>query len=203
MNLFIDSYFPDGLPDRVLLKPTVFEVWPEIGDCMGDSSITTIGSTKIRFDFDIDEAEPALHIIMTCVLPFVLPSVTAIRLGYSGSDEEEWAGFLNSQPEVRSIECSKDAWDLVSDSLWGVLSPKTGTIPLCRKLESISVYTIPDPMPLLHCLRNRRNAGFGLRHLKLLGVDDQVEREFRSLVEELQVFSKPVDEADKVSRSDG
>ena len=87
----------------------------------------------------------------------------------------------------------------MSDSLWEALSPTgAGTIPLCPKLELISVYYIPNPTPLLNCLRNRNNIGARLRHLKVWEVDDTVASELRFLVEELQVFSKPVGPSEKV-----
>ena len=199
-DVFVDLCFPDDhLPNRVFPNPPVFGVWDKTGYAYEDSLMVTIGSAKMQFDFDMEELEPACYNIMTCIHPFVPPSVTTLRLGYSGLNEEEWTDFFSAHPEVRSIECTESGWDPVSESVWEALSP-TGPaeVPLCSKLESISVYNIPEPTPLLNCLRSRKNARGMLRHPKLWGVDDMVAREFRSLVEEFQVLSKSVSPAAKV-----
>ena len=196
----LDLYFPDDrLPNRVFPNPPVLEVWDKAGDGFADTLVVKIGSAKMQFDFDMEEREPTCYNIMTYIQLLVPPSVTTLRLGYSGMNEEDWTDFFSVHPEVRSIECTESARDPVSESLWEALSPAwPGGVPLCPKLESISLYSIPEPTPLLDCLRSRKNVGCGLRHLKLWGVDDEVAREFRSLVEEFQVFSKPVDPVTKV-----
>lgn len=200
VDQFLDFYFPnDHLPNRVFPNPPVFEAWDKSGDGIEDSLMVHIGSAKMQFDFDMEDLEPACYNIMTCIHPFVPPTVTTLRLGYTGLHEEDWADFFSAHPEVLSIECTKSDWNPVSESLWAALSPAGPTeVPLCPKLESISVYNIPEPTPLLNCLRSRKNAGRGLRHLKLWDVDDIVAREFRSLVEEFEVFSKPVSSVTKV-----
>jgi len=195
VDQILDSYFPDDhLPNRVFQNPPVLEVWFECGNAFEDSLIVKIGNAKMGFGFDMEDHEAACYNITTCIHQFVPPSVTTLRLGYSELDEEEWAHFFNTHPEVRSIECTESSWDPVSESLWKALTPAGPTeVPLCPKLELISVYNIPEPTPLLNCLWGRNNAGHGLGHLKLWGVDDAVAKEFRSLVEEFQIFSKPID----------
>ena len=196
----LEWFFPDDrLSSRLFPDPPVFEVWPDSGDGMWDSLKVKIGGAKIQFDFDMDEAENYSNAIMSCIHPLVPPSVTTLRLDHSGLDEEEWVEFFGSHPKVRSIECTKSAWGPVSESLWDALSPDGAHgIPLCPLLESISVFNDPAYTPLLNCPRNRKNAGYELRYLKLWGVGDELAGEFRLLVEELQVFSKPIDPCEKV-----
>jgi hypothetical protein len=200
LDWYIDFFFPnDRFSSRVFPNPPIFEVWPETGEAVYDSLRVNIGSAQMQFDFDMDEPEVSCSTIMGCIYDFVPWSVTTLRLDYSGLDEGAWEAFFISHPEVLSIECSKSAWDPVSGSLWDALSPIGPTeLPLCPKLESISVYNIPEHTPLLECLRKRKDAGFGLKHLELWGVDARAAEEFRILVEELHVFSKPVDLTEKV-----
>lgn len=201
VELYLDSYFPDDhLLDRVLPNPPIFEVWTRVGGGFEDSMIVKIGSAEMRFDFDMDERDLACANIMACIHPFVPTSVTTIELGYTGLDEEGWSEFFSVRPEIRSIESTKDIWPpATSDTLWDALSAtSTDTVPLCPKLESVSIYHIPDPASLLNCLRSRKNAGCVLRRLKLWGVDGAVAKEFSSLVEELQILSKPVRPTERV-----
>ena len=195
----LDFFFPDDrLPNRLFPNPPVFEVWPDTGEGMWFSLKSTIGSAKIQFDIDSDDTETSCSTIMTCIHPLIPPSVTNLRLDYSGLGEEEWEVFFASRPEVRSIESTKSAWYPVSDSLWDALSPGPGGIILCPNLDSISVFNNPATASLLNCLRNRKDAGFRLKYLKLWGVSDELAGELRLLVEELQVFSKPVKLSEKV-----
>jgi len=200
VDQIMDRFFPDDhLQNRVFQNPPVFEVRYESGSGVEDSLTVKIGNATMQFGFDFEDQEPACHDIMTCIYPLVPPSVTTLRLGHAVMDEVEWADFFSAHPEVRSIECMESGWDPVSEWLWAALTPAGQTeVPFCPKLESISVYNIPEPGPLLDCLRSRKNTGTRLRHLKLWGVDDEVVKEFRSLVEELQVFNKPVDSITKV-----
>ena len=192
-------FFPDDrLPNRLFPNPPVFEVWPASGDGMYNSLNINVGSTKMQFDFDIEDTETSYNAVMTYIHSLIPSSVTNLRLDYSELDEEEWEVFFDSHPEVRSIESTESAWDPVCDSLWDVLSTGPGRTTLCPNLESISIFKIPASTSLLDCLRNRKNAGFGLMHLKLWGVGEELAGEFRLLVEELQVFDKPVDPWDKV-----
>jgi len=102
VELYLDLYFPDNhLPDRLFLNPPVFEVWTETGGGFIDSLIVTVGSAKMEFDFDMDEAEPACTKILSCVNLFVPQSVITLKLDYSKLDEE-WLEFFSTRPEVRS-----------------------------------------------------------------------------------------------------
>ena len=190
----LNVLFPDDrLPNRLFPNPPVFEIWPSSGEGIYDSLMVNIGSAKMQFDFDVQEIEPSCTAMMTYIHPLVPSSVTTLRLDHSRLDEGEWVEFFSSHPEVQSIECSASAWDPVSESLWGALSPAgPGVVPLCPKLKSISVFKNQGSMPLSDCLRNRKNAGFGLKHLKLWGAYGELVEEFSPLVEELQVLTKPV-----------
>ena len=194
----LDLFFPDNhIPNRLFPNPPVFEVLPDSINGTCDSLMINIGSAKIQFEYDMDLVETSCNAIMTCIYPLVPSSVTTLRLGYSNLSEVEWEVFFLSHPEIRSIEFMESARDPMSDSLWGALSPVPDAVPLCPYLESISVFDLA-PTSLLDCLRNRKNAGFGIRHLKLWGVDVELVGEFRPLVGELQALSKPVHPLDKV-----
>ena len=183
----------DQLPSRLFPNPPVFGIGV-IDEGRSLISIhVAIGGLKIRFDFDTEET--VYDAIVAHVLPLVPQSVAILNLTGLDLDEQEWREFLRSHPEVHSIECLSDDDDgePTFESLWDALSP-TGAdaVPLCPKLESISLFEDPRfAPPLLDCLLNRKNAGFALRHLKLGSLDDRFAEEFRLSVEELEVVPAP------------
>ena len=187
---YLGYFFPDDhLANRLLPNPPIFEVFP--GCCYGiyDLLSVKIGSTYIQFNFDMDENQETSDAIMAYVLPLVPPSVTSLRLDYSNLGRDEWTEFFQSHAEVRSIESSSSKQGPMSESLWHALSPAgADAVTLCPKLESISLYKESVSTPLLNCLRNRKIAGYGLKHLKLHEVDDGFAEKLRSWVEEVRVI---------------
>ena len=204
VELFFD-HFPDHiLPGRLFSNPPIFEIWPDLGYGNYESVKAKIGSTRMQFDFDMDEDEGTFETIMACVLSLVPPSVTALRLDHPSLDKDEWTEFFQSHAEVRSIKSSssrKGFGALVSEPLWDALSPAgAGAVTLCPKLESISLSYEPISTPLLDCLLNRKIAGYGLKHLTLRKVDDKSAEKLRLLVEELQVVAAPDESVRRVRR---
>jgi len=133
------------------------------------------------------EKKAASDTIMACILPLVPSSVTTLILDYSDLDIEEWTEFFWSHPEVRSIESKEE--EPVSESLWNALSPAgADAVTPCPKLESISLPKERASTPLLNCLLNRKIAGYGLRHLRLRGVDDGLAEKLRFSVEKLRII---------------
>lgn len=188
----LDYFFSDTcLPDRLFPNPPTFEVWPDCGEGIYNSLKINIGNCHIQFDFDMDETEMTSDIIMACILPFVPPSVTTLRLDYSRLDEDaEWAEFFLSHSEVRSIECLDSG--PVDESLWDALSPvKMGGLILCPKLESITLNKKGMSAPLLTCLMERKAVGFGLKRLGLHAADDGMVQASVALVEEVQAVNTP------------
>ena len=180
------------LSRRIFPNPSVFGIRVADEDDMSGSVHVAIGGFKMWFDFDEDVAETVYDAITTCVPPMVPPSVAILKLGNIKLDERAWKEFFRSHPEVRAIECSDSSRESVFNSLWDALSPSgTDEGPLCQKLESISLDGPTSAPLLLGCLVNRKNAGFGLRHLRFRELDDGLVEEFRLLVEELQVFFAP------------
>ena len=125
---------------------------------------------------------------MACILPLAPPSITILELDDVEINEQEWREFFGSHPEVHTIKSPQSSMKPVPESLWGALSPAgTDEVPLCPKLDSISISEIPAAAPLLSCLRNRKHAGFGLRHLEFGSLGGELIEEFRRLVEVLGV----------------
>ena len=186
------------LPGRLFLNPPVFGIWAIDEAGLLDWTDVTIGGFKMRFDADTDVVETVRDAIVACIFPMVPQSVTVLKLNYLDLGEQEWREFLRSHPEVRSIEYSNHYGESTSRSLWNTLCPaRTDAVPLCPKLESISLSDQRGfAPPLLNCLLNRKNAGFGLRHLEFGRLEDRLVEEFRLLVEELQVAKAPVDRFD-------
>ena len=182
--------------NRLLSNPPTFRISATNEDWaleLGSINVT-IGGFEIRFDFDTGMEEAVRSSIMACVPPLVPSSVTILELDDIQFDEQEWREFFGSHPEVRSVECSKSFEKPMPESLWKALSPAgTDIVPLCPKLESISLFVNPGSAPVFSCLLDRKNAGFGLRHLKFFGLEDGMANEFRLLVGELQVDESDYD----------
>ena len=196
-------FFPNHLPGRLFLNPPVFEIhfFTDDDDIGGDDDEPldamhlTIGNFEMRLNFDADLEETVRDAIVAYITPMVPPSVGILKLTNSNLDEQEWREFLGSHPEVRSIEYRSRYGECTSKSLWDALSPAgTDGIPLCPKLESISLFEHPGFAPsLLNCLLNRKNAGFRLRYLKLGKLEDRFVEQFLLSVEEFQVSKLPYD----------
>jgi len=185
------------LPIRLFPNPSVFRIWVNRGLEGGPLSWmhVAIGGFKMWFDFDTDVGEAVREVIMVSVPPIVPQSVAILNLDNLNLGEQEWREFFRSHPELRSIECSNPCGEPMSKSLWDALSPAgTDAAPLCPKLESITLFDNRGfAPPLLDCLLNRKNAGFGLRHLKLGSLEARFYEEFPLLVEEFQVVNAPHD----------
>ena len=183
------------LASRLFPNPPVFGIGTTNDDGLLDSVVVTIGGFKMRFDFDEDVEEVVRDAITTCVPPMVPSPVTILKLGNLGLSERGWREFLESHPEIRSIECLNSSEEPVSKSLWDALSPAgADASPLCPDLQSVSLFDKPaSAPPLLDCLANRKNAGIVLRHLKFGSLDSGLVEGFRLLVEELQVVNAPDD----------
>jgi len=178
-------FFPEGrFPDRLFSDPPVFKIETEGENGSYDPMNVSIGGVNMWFYSDPLEQETTRDTILTYVTPLVPPSVTILKLDNSKLNEQEWREFFRSHPEVRSIESSQYPPRPMPESLWDALSP-TGAdaAPLCPKLELISPLNNPVSTALLNCLLNRKTAGFGLRHLKLREVDDELVEELAPLVE--------------------
>lgn len=153
---------------RLFSTPPVFEI-ETTDDGLSDLMILTIGTFKVVFDFDLDDVVAIRDAIMARIQPLVPQSMTYLKLDFSESELEglEWADFLSSHPELRTIECLKASWDPEAESLWDALSPfGSGGVIVCQKLELISIVGEPSTH-LLNCLLNRKNAGFKLKRLKV------------------------------------
>lgn len=175
--------------ERLFSTPPVFAIGATNEDGPPDSMNIAIGGFKMRFDIDIDTEEIVRQNIAACVPPLVPSSVAILELDDLQFDEQEWREFFRSRQEVRSIECSKSSRKPAPESLWEALSPGTDAVPLCPKLESMSLFENPVSAPLLNCLLNRKDAGFRLRHLRFSELDDAVAEELRPLVGELRASS--------------
>jgi hypothetical protein len=189
---FSHSFPNDRLPKRLFSDPPTFgigatdngEEWPSIG--------LNIGSFGIRFESRFFSA--SRNAVMACI-PLVPSSVTALQGDLSMLDKQEWRDFFRSHPEVRSIECFEFKGSSLK-ALWDALSPVQGDDRdvSCPSLESIRLTVLCEEVqlgPLLSCLRDRKGAGFKLKHLN---IDDDGRRkvykmaeEFRPLVEVLEV----------------
>jgi len=87
----------------------------------------------------------------------------------------------------------------ISENLWDALSPiGTDGITLCPQLESISLSQESASVPLLNCLLNRKNAGYGLKRLKVWKVDIGFVEKLRPLVEELEAIGLPGESMQRV-----
>ena len=184
----------DSVQKRLVSNPPVFKIRTTEDLALG-STFVTIGSFKMWFDFDSNDAEIISDTIITHLQPLVPPTASVLKIGYSGLELEElrWREFVISHPEVRSIECSNFSGKSMSGSLWDALSP-TGTdaVPPCPKLESISLFGNPVSASLFNCLLNRMNAGLKLKYLKATNVVDGLAAEFSRSVEVLET-NKPED----------
>lgn len=167
----LNHFFPDDrLPRRIFSEPPLFEVWRPFGET--SSLGFSIGSFKVQFDFDPDDAEASRNATAACGL-LVPPSITTLKLEFSGLQVQEWRQFFRSHPEVRWVECTGTWAEPVSESLWDALSPKgdDDQAIICPRLESIVFETHSAPvefMRLVDCLWCRGDAGFKLRHLKIV-----------------------------------
>ena len=184
----LGRFFPDRLPRRLFSDPPVLEV--ERSWQGGTSVEFTIGSFKVRFDYDANDAEAIPNGIAACIL-LVPPSVTTIQLELSKLDVWGWKEFFRSHPEVQSIECTDFRGDPTSKPVWDALSPPEGDVQgiLCPRLESIVFRMYADTVELeslVGCLLSRRIAGFKLKHLEIVDPKQVVHKaaEFiRPLVE--------------------
>lgn len=108
---------------------------------------------------------------MSYITQLAPPTITTLNLEYADLEEREWRDFFRAHLEVRSINCT-GSYDGVSRSLWDALSPaEEGNAPiLCPRLETvyITLFKGISFTPLADCLRNRRNSGFKLGHLKVM-----------------------------------
>jgi hypothetical protein len=188
----LDHLIPNHhIQNRLFSNPPIFEVGAA-DDGLSDFMILNIGAFKICFDFDFDDVVAIRDVIMARIQPLVPLSVTSLKLDFSESELEglEWAEFLDSHPELRTIECLKDSSDPEAESLWEALSPSgTDNATVCQKLELI--WLVGDPPPVLRdCLLNRKNAGFELERLKVEKPFKRakVVEEFESLVGTLEIY---------------
>ena len=180
-------FFPDRrFPDRLFQNPPVFRIGSTIDDGFSPSIDATIGGIKMEFEFDFDAEEAVRSAIASCILPLVPPSVANLDLCGVKLNEDEWRVFFRLHPEARSLKISESSMEPgVPESLWGALSPAgMGEAPLCPKLDSIASFA---STALLNCLRNRKSAGFGLRHLEFGSLGRELVQEFGPLVEVLNV----------------
>ena len=192
----LDFVIPDDRVQKQLLQnPPEFKIAIVKDGALGILDVD-IGSLKISFDFDLNDAEIISTTIMTHLQSLVPPSVTVLKIDYSGLGLGElgWGGFVISHPEVRSIKCLNSSGVPMSESLWDALS-HTGTdgVPPCPKLESISLCEDPASACLLNCLLNWKNAGFELKSLEATEVVDGLAGKFDGLVKVLKV-DQPEDE---------
>ena len=193
----LNSLVPNRrIQKRLFSDPSVFEI-ETTDDGLSDLMILNIGTFKITFDFDLDDVVAIRDAIMACIQPLVPLSVTHLKLDFSETELEglEWADFLNSHSELRSIECLKASWDPEAESLWDALSPSgPGPVTVCQKLDLISIVGEPSSH-LLDCLLSRKNAGFELERLRVEKphVRAKVVEEFGPLVGKLEI-DRPDDE---------
>jgi hypothetical protein len=169
-----DLLFPDDrLQARLFQNPATFAV-RTVGKEGPDTSIEIeIGSIKLRIDFPYGTGQFGRDVVMACIPQLVPPSVTTLKLDYTGLHEQGWREFFRSHPEVRSIECTEFCGIPVPRLLWDALSPggEDNTGALCPKLESIVITSYTDEVvftPLIDCLQTRQNAGFKLRLLEVV-----------------------------------
>ena len=185
---FLDQRVPG--PKRLFPNPPVFGISVTDEDGCSDSVEIVIGGFKLRFDFDADEEELVHSAIMACILTLVPPSVAILELDDMEVGVQEWKEFFRSHPEVHSIKFPKQSTYPMPEALWSALSPaETDEEPLCPKLDSVSISTVSPDTLLLSCLQNRKNAGFGLRHLEISDLDDEAVEELSCLVEVLEAPS--------------
>jgi len=191
LNLMLPD---DHVQKRLVSNPPVFKIGTtEHG--MVDTMSVEIGSFKMWFDFDTDDAEIISDTIVTHLQPLVPPSTTALKIDYAGLGlgELRWREFLISHPEVRSIECLNFSGESILWSMWDALSHNgTDPFPPCPKLELVSLFGDPASTNLLNCLLSRKNAGFELKNLKAEKVVDGLFGKFSHLVEALEA-SNPED----------
>lgn len=187
----LDHLIPNrNIQKRLFSSPPTFEI-EATDDGFSDLMILNIGTFKICFDFGFDDVVAIRDVIMARIQPLVPPSVTHLKLDFSQTELEglEWAEFLSSHSELRTVECLKGSSEPEAESLWDALSPsRAGEVTVCQKLELIWVDDDPPPL-LLDCLRNRKSAGFELKHLK---IEKPLKRlrlfeEFRPLVGTLEI----------------
>jgi len=186
------------LPNRLFPNPPVFSIGDTEEGWPLDSMNVAIGRFEMQLDFDTDLEETIRGAVMTSFPPLVPPSLVILKLSDSKLSEQEWREFLRSHPKIRSIECLNSSGEPTFESLWDALSPAgTDAVPLCPKLESITLFVSPPSAPLLlDCLLKRKNTGFTLPRLKFGSLDDGLVEEFRLLVGELQVVNAPYDSCD-------
>jgi len=191
----LDHFFPDNrLQRRLFSDPPVFEVGRPYHYGGTPPLEFSIGSFKVRFDINADDAEAHHNATAACVR-LVPPSVTTLKLEMAKLDGQQWKEFFRSHPEIQSIECTDFRGEPMPDSFWGALSPTEddGWVTLCPKLDSIvcKVYTDTDQLTsLLVCLLHREYAGFKLRHLKIVDSGKRIYRIaeiIRPLIEVLEV----------------
>ena len=180
LNLLVPN---DPPQKRLLSNPPVFGI--DIPTYTTSDIIpVNIGSLKMVFDFDLDDAENISNAIVAHLQTLVPPSLTTLKIDYSrfGLDELRWREFFITHPDVRSIECSGSSRESGSEPLWDALSPTGTEAPPCPKLESISLFIHTASRHLLDCLLKRKNAGFELEYLKATDVVDGLAGEFSHLV---------------------
>ena len=191
----LDLVVPDdSVQKRLVSNPPLFKIRTTEDLALG-SMFVDIGSFKMWFDFDLNDAEIISDTIITHLQPLVPPSTTALKINHSGLGLGElgWREFVISHPELRSIDCSDFSDKSMSGSLWDALSHSgTDAVPPCPKLESVSLFGHPASTRLLNCLLSRRTAGFVLKYLEATNVVDGLVEEFSRSVEALEV-DKPED----------
>ena len=185
----LDFVIPDDHPrKRLFSDPPVFKI-ETFGHGWGSGTVfAQIGGFTILFDFDGDDGT-VRDTIVTRIQRLIPPSVTTLKIGSSWFGLDEWRGFLSSHPEVRSIEATRRPENTLPELLWDALSPSSAdAAPLCPRLESISLFGDPEHTYILNCLRNRKNAGFKLKHLRVARAADELVEEFNPWVEVVEVY---------------
>ena len=188
----LNHFFPDDrLPRRLFSDPPIFEVGRRY-DYHGILSLEfNIGSSKLQFDFNVDDIEAGHDATAACI-KLVPPSITTLKLESAKLDIQQWKEFFRSHPEIRWIECTELHGEPMFESLWGGLLPAGDddrVIP-CPRLESVVFKVYTDIAQLLVCLRCRRAAGFKLRHLRIMEYTlwaYRIVEDIRPLVEVLEV----------------
>jgi len=183
----------DPAQKQLFSSPPTFEIRTE--DRVLGSLFVDIGSFKMWFYLDLDDARIISDAIVTHLQPLVPPLATALKIDYGwlGLGELRWREFLISHPEMCLIECANFCGESMSESLWDALAPtETDPLPLCPKLELVSLSGNPASTHLLNCLLNRKNTGFELNTLGATNVVSELFGEFSHLVEVLGA-DKPED----------
>lgn len=166
----LDLLIPDHrLQKRLFTNPPLFEI-KTIDDGPPCLMVLTVGSFKMYFEFDNDNAMDRRDKVVARIGPLVPRSLETLRVDFAWLGDTtrlEWGGFLTSHSKLQSIECLCSSSSPEAESLWDALSPSwDDSVTLCPKLESISL--IDDPPPnLFHCLLDRQELGFELEHLKM------------------------------------